>query len=622
MYLLFLETPVFLLIAGKGKHSLLFSAVIFFILIFVLIIIRRKKRISLRFGIDYPLTTSMISLILASLFYMRWHASGRIDTIAKIINLPGKQTCILITLLLTFLSLAGIDNIIRIFLSVIGIRQNHDTYTINKKYTISYIALTTFLILFLNSRNSPFYPFNTWVDPNTMFTVGKGVLKGFVPYRDLYEQKGPLLIFIHTFGAAVSYDSFIGIWFLELITCYAFLFLIYKITTLYYGKESILIIPLTAAVIYSCQAFKAGDLAEEYSLPFLAYALYILIKTLRTTNLPSAKEFFLIGLTSGFVFWMKYSLVGFYIGWFLLLMLYAVLHHNFGAYIKGLFLIGVGVVTISIPILFYFMLNSATEDMLRAYFYNNIFYYANNQYSFTEKMRIGFSYCRKFISIPLYISFFGLLWLLLLKRWKLTIILLITFLSMYIFIFFGAVNHIYTSFDLSLYSMFGFWFILDLINITPSFVKAIDHQKYSLSLCSLMSGLIFLCLVSANLPFLEFTKEKVMPYQMKEIIDRSDNKNPSILSYKIGDPGVNTVTGSIPNLRYFCHYYNDGLKEIAEEQDECIKTQCVDYIITITKWGDYYPTFDTYEHQGYLIGRADEVLEFYHYYTPKKITNR
>ncbi|MBQ6504138.1 MAG: hypothetical protein IJI57_09530 [Flexilinea sp.] len=616
MFLLLSEIPVFLLAAGKGKNGLLISLAIFCLLIASAQVIQKKKHILLQFNIEYPLSTALITLLLSILFYLRWRDSGRIITLAGLINLPSKQTCLLITLVLAFLSLVGIGNLLKIFLSLIS--QDDETYAVQNKYIILFIALTALLTMFLNSRCSPFYPFNTWVDPNTMFTVGKGVLKGYVPYRDLYEQKGPLLIFIHTFGAAVSFDTFIGIWFLELAACFAFLILIYKITALYFGKKSLLIIPLTSAVIYSCQAFKAGDLAEEYSLPFFAYALLILVKTLRKSILPSAKEFFLIGLTSGFVFWMKYSLVGFYLGWFLLMLFYAALYHDLGSYIKKLLLIVAGVITISIPIFLYFMIHSATEDLFTAYFYNNIFYYANNQLSFTDKMRIGFSYCKRFISIPLCISIFGLFWQILLRRWKLAINLFITIISMYIFVFFGAVNHIYTSFDLSLYSLFGFWIILDIIDLIPSLTEAVKTQTYSLSLYTLSSGLIILCIVSSNLPFLEFSKEMIMPYQMKKIIEQTGNKNPSILSYKIGDPGVNTVTGSIPNLRYFCHYYNDKLKEIAVEQDQCIKTQCVDYIITITKWEDYYPTFDTYEHQGYLIGRADEVLEFYHYYTPKR----
>ena len=261
MFLLFSEIPVFLLAAGKGKTALFISLVIFCGLLASAQLIQKKKHIFLHFNIEYPLTTALITLLLSVLFYLRWYTSGRIITLAELVHLPVKQTCIVITLLLALFSLVGIGNLLKIFLSLIS--ENNDTYTVTNKFIITFIAFTALLTMFLNSRSSPFYPFNTWVDPNTMFTVGKGVLKGYVPYRDLYEQKGPLLIFIHTIGAAVSFDTFIGIWILELTACFVFLLMIYKITELYFGKKSILIIPLAAAIIYSCKAFRAGDLAEE-----------------------------------------------------------------------------------------------------------------------------------------------------------------------------------------------------------------------------------------------------------------------------------------------------------------------------------------------------------------------
>ena len=48
------------------------------------------------------------------------------------------------------------------------------------------------------STCSPLYPFNPWDDANCFFTLGRGIIHGLVPYRDLYEQKGPLLtLFMH-----------------------------------------------------------------------------------------------------------------------------------------------------------------------------------------------------------------------------------------------------------------------------------------------------------------------------------------------------------------------------------------------------------------------------------------
>ena len=70
---------------------------------------------------------------------------------------------------------------------------------LNKKNILIalYAFLIAFLTLMLASKNSFLYPFNDWVDANAFFTVGKSMFHGIVPYKDLFEQKGPLLYFIY-----------------------------------------------------------------------------------------------------------------------------------------------------------------------------------------------------------------------------------------------------------------------------------------------------------------------------------------------------------------------------------------------------------------------------------------
>ena len=85
----------------------------------------------------------------------------------------------------------------------------------NRAVLISFI-MAVLLITFC-SKSSFLFPFNDWVDTNCFFTVGKSVMKGLVPYRDLIEQKGPLLYFVHTAASLLSYRSFIGIYFIEIL---------------------------------------------------------------------------------------------------------------------------------------------------------------------------------------------------------------------------------------------------------------------------------------------------------------------------------------------------------------------------------------------------------------------
>ena len=610
------EIPVFLLTAGKGKTSLLVSFAVFFTLLMIAVIIKRKYNVGAGFELRYPSFSGLISLFLSALFYLRWNTSGRIQWFAELTGKPIRQSCILIALLLSLLSLPGIDYLLKIFISPVNRRTSDNESYISRKYILGFTALCAFLTMFLNSRCSPLYLFNSWVDPNTMFTVGKGVLKGYVPYRDLYEQKGPLLVFLHTFGASVSWDTFIGMWLLELAACFAFLYLAYRITALYFGQKSLLIVPFASAVIYGCYAFRAGDLAEEYALPCFAWALYVGLKALKSGCLPSRREFFLTGITSGFVFWMKYSLVGMYIGWFLVLGIFSVFRKKIMDFLRGLGMIAAGVLLITVPVFVYFAVHSALDSLFEAYFYNNLFYYSHNEYSFPEKMKAGLNFCQRFIPVPMVLSVIGLLWMIIRGRWKSFLLILSAAAGCFVLIFIGGINHWYTSFGLAVYSLFGLWLLPDLTEMVPDIYEKVKYRVRNLSVYAMTAGLLLLCVSSFNLRILEYTKEMIFQYQMKEIIEKSGNTDPKVLAYGIGDPGVNTVAGLIPNMRFFCNYLNERLAEISEEQKACIDSRCVDYIITTSKWEDRYPQFETYDHKGCIVGLGDDALVYYHYYTP------
>ncbi len=618
MSFLLSEIPVFLLIAGKGRNHFLISLSIFLVITAAGFVIFKKKQIPFRFKISYPIAGSLLSLTLAVFFFLRWHDSGRIKPIANFLKLPFQQTCILIALLLALMSLVGIDHLIRLCVFFITGCADDKYYEPNGKSIILFIMLTAFLTLFLNSRCSPLYPFNDWVDPNTMFTVGKGVLKGYVPYRDLYEQKGPMLIFLHTLGAAISYHTFLGIWIIELTACFAALFLIYKTTTLFYDRKLFVIIPFIAAVIYGTSAFRAGDSAEEYCLPLTLYALYVGIKVLKNEGIPKFKEFFLIGITSGCIFWMKYSLIGFHIGWALFFFFYSLYRKKIIPFIKGIFFIIAGVLVSGIPSMIYFGANSALKSFFESYFYNNLFLYSNDTMSFDYKMLSGYSYWIKYSPLPMYLSCFGMLWALIKKNRELFFMICLTFISTYLCIFIAGTNHGHTSFALCIFSFFGIWNLLEILKliISSQILTMIKTNRFSGAF--LIISLILLVRFSYNMKFLEFPKEKMFQFQMKDIIERSHVTNPTVFYYKIGDAGVNTVAGLIPELRFFCDYNNSKMTEISEVQSNCIENQCADFIISRSKFENFHPDFHTYDYQGWIVGMADETLEYYHYFTPKK----
>ena len=94
----------------------------------------------------------------------------------------------------------------------------------NRWQLLGISMLLSFLFLGLCSKSSPLYPMNIWPDVNCFFTVGKSMVHGMVPYRDLYEQKGPILYFLYALAALISESSFVGAYILDAISFGFFLF--------------------------------------------------------------------------------------------------------------------------------------------------------------------------------------------------------------------------------------------------------------------------------------------------------------------------------------------------------------------------------------------------------------
>lgn len=90
------------------------------------------------------------------------------------------------------------------------------------------MGITAVGVITICSKSSPLYPFNDWVDSNVYMTIGRGMLKGRIPYRDLYEHKGFIIYAIHALAALISRTSFLGVWLLEIAAAFFFFITVYR----------------------------------------------------------------------------------------------------------------------------------------------------------------------------------------------------------------------------------------------------------------------------------------------------------------------------------------------------------------------------------------------------------
>lgn len=445
------------------------------------------------------------------------------------------------------------------------------------------VAIVTITIC---SKSSPIYPFNDWVDSNCFMTVGKSMLHGLVPYRDLFEQKGPLLYMLHALAALISETSFIGVYFLEIISCTVFLIFSWKIIKLYELRSTIntLMIPILAAVVYSAACFCHGDSAEELCLPMFAFAVYIALKSIRLHKYPTGFEFFAIGITAACVLWIKFSMLGFYGGWFCALAIYAIKERKTKALFCMIVWIAVGVFVLTAPILIYFALNQALADLWTVYFYDNLFLYSSTSnhfilisiaYNLLAGIKNILTY-NQISALAIGIAFFALS-----KSKKMECF---AFASMVAFtallVYAGGRRYTYYSLIFSAFAPVGMAVFSQLIQNISVQISVFNKLKWwrkgrSVIVCAV--SFVFAFALSGNTYLLKYSKSDMPQYQFAEIIAQKENA--TLLNYGFLDGGFYTVAGIVPSCRYFCNL-NIGLPEIMDTQNEFAEQGKVDFIVT------------------------------------------
>jgi len=474
------------------------------------------------------------------------------------------------------------------------------------------------------SKSSFLYPMNDWVDVNCFFTVGKSMMNGIVPYRDLFEQKGPFLYFLHGLAWLISNDSFLGVYVLEVIAATFFLYYIHRSVSLFVTERTaLLVIPTAALVIYTSPAFCHGDSVEELCMPFLAYAVWVGFKALLADSDIPDREYLIIGICSGLVFWSKFILVGFYIGWFLVPAVRLLKKQAYKKLFRAIGMVAVGVAVSTIPFVIYFGLHNAIGDWLEVYLYDNLFIYSRlegEHSGFLKNMELGRLMLSRDNQLTYILCIFGMLWFYLKNEdspWKkmLTAILLTCLLagpgthsylfafiylywskvsktalymtSMLLFTFFftyiGGQTSAYYAFVFSVFVPFGVMAAIDQLSAAIPELEKLLKNKMVPVVCIVLSIAASLWL-TPNRYLMGMNREDLPQYQFARIIHQVES--PTLLNYGFLDGGFYTAAELLPNCKAFCKL-NIPLEEMIQLQEEYVREGLCDFVVTREKELEY-----------------------------------
>src|SRR5258706_9690763 len=133
-------------------------------------------------------------------------------------------------------------------------------------------------------------------DGGIFLYIGSLILKGKLPYLDVWENKGPLVFYINAFGLFLANGSRWGVWLLEFLFLFSAAYIGYSLIKNLMGTIPAWIgtyvwISTVAMVL------QGGNFSEEYSLLFSFVAMLFYLKSLEK---PDNKYYILlIGVSLG-----------------------------------------------------------------------------------------------------------------------------------------------------------------------------------------------------------------------------------------------------------------------------------------------------------------------------------
>jgi hypothetical protein len=233
------------------------------------------------------------------------------------------------------------------------------------------IVITGWLgLLVLGILSNPLFSY-PGRDGGIFLYIGSLILKGKIPYRDVWENKGPLVFYINALGLFLTNGSRWGIWILEFLFFFCAGYIGYTLIKRMMGTIPALIgtfIWITAAGI----VLQGGNFSEEYSLLFSFVAVLFYVKSLEQ---PEKKLYsLLIGISLGLNILLRPNNIGIQVAAVGSYFVLAVVSRNWRLFLQRSVLIALGGIAVLVPVILFFFLHDALMEMVNVVLVFNVQY--------------------------------------------------------------------------------------------------------------------------------------------------------------------------------------------------------------------------------------------------------
>ena len=425
------------------------------------------------------------------------------------------------------------------------------------------------------------------------------MLRGMVLYRDLFDQKGPVLFFIHEFAAAISDTSFLGIYLFEVLGLWCFAW--FGLKTMRLFSDSQLNMPLLCLIMLltvTSDAYFYGDSVEEFCLSPTSYTLYLMLRFVKKHEIPQWYQSLLLGLGAGAIFWMKFNITFTFYGGSLLTLAYIAYHEGqLRRLLPVMGWVALGIGYVSTFVVAYFFAYDAIDFLVDTYFYTNLFRYAGSSSNGEPDVW----------------------WFILVKISIMTVLLLPVLLAKVRrevkFLVLGSYGALLLSFT---FLTVQFYYFLLLYTYGPLFIVFFRRIKPDIKVYGFMLAVAVVAVgLNWNIVSLASGTFSHLTLDITDIVNKNKTADSEVMNFASYDSGIYLKTNHLPPGKHF-FINNIEDEETCEEQLSLANSGKIKYLVRelvpVKTSHDFYdmPIPDSYR----LIYEGEENFRYRFYTRP------
>lgn len=221
-------------------------------------------------------------------------------------------------------------------------------------------------------------PLNFWLradaetDSSVYKTVAFMMSRGYMPYRDSFDHKGPLTYLVNLLG--MQFDEYCGVWVIEFIAVFVTFAGIYKIARLRCNKIfSCICVLICGSLLYDY--FEGGNMVEEYAMPFIAVSLYIFLDYFLNHKI-SRLRLAVCGGCLGAVFLLRPNMISVWIVFAIAVLIDCIIKKKNSDLLEFIIFFLIGFVIVTLPVFIWLAVKGCFGALIENYIQFNMVYSA------------------------------------------------------------------------------------------------------------------------------------------------------------------------------------------------------------------------------------------------------